>query len=792
MKPLRRLSFALLAVGCLLGLSSCGGSSGSGRTASADNGPPQIAIVLAKSTPAVTTGKITKLVTPLGAFAVGAKVEVPTLDAKSEAIVMATDKDGNIVMATLLSASQQSPDITASTTALTICRLMLGPLPTGVDHIKMNSAIQSAPEFSHLVSLVDAAFAAGILPQDYNGVGQSVSLVLSQATAQVKPVSATSAMAAGKLSTPTVTTPLPYIVETAGPFGVFNIKVTAANTSVLGADVSNGFPIQFAAYGTKADGSNALVPTGSDAKDGYVQLPASELYKFGTPVPVPGTGAAWNLTVRQTTATRHYNGRKLLADFIGAGIAVAGLDETRELCIPKIIATAVSPDSVAPWADASSGEDGWNYYMDYVSQGAQWKNIGETLYDCAKQSLTNLPAGAQQRVSDMVSSTTSTDFARRMAPIFTGASKLLKGLSKVEAVYETTNALTTGWAFFHYWNFSKTVGICGRTDAATVIANCAASLSLTPGTASVLVGDQKSFTANALDANGKPTLTPKNLVWSSSNPTVATIDPVTDIVTAVSASPTPVTITATDPVTGATGSATFKVGAVSASVSIAPQSIALGGTATLTWSSENATACTASGSWNGALATSGTHAVTPLATGTYNYGLSCDGPGGPALASTSLVVAQPPTGGTTYSYASKPFDLSIESTTPLAGRVLASVTFKRNMSVFSGTAYKADIASITMSVDGQPYGVTYTGDSNCLAGEFSFQNGEITKWWVNVHYDKTGCPVTETTDRRVYIWSDQSTPNFGTDAVNVYEDYDNVSGTVLAGATHSRGTWTRE
>jgi len=58
-------------------------------------------------------------------------------------------------------------------------------------------------------------------------------------------------------------------------------------------------------------------------------------------------------------------------------------------------------------------------------------------------------------------------------------------------------------------------------------------------------------------------------------------------------------------------------------LTLANTSIALGSSTTLTWSSVNATACTASGGWTGTLATSGTQTVTPTAAGTDTYSLIC-------------------------------------------------------------------------------------------------------------------------------------------------------------------------
>ncbi len=57
-----------------------------------------------------------------------------------------------------------------------------------------------------------------------------------------------------------------------------------------------------------------------------------------------------------------------------------------------------------------------------------------------------------------------------------------------------------------------------------------------------------------------------------------------------------------------------------------PPTVTSGGSSTLTWSSTNATSCTASGGWTGTKAISGTLAVTPSITTTYT--LTCSGPGG--------------------------------------------------------------------------------------------------------------------------------------------------------------------
>jgi len=73
-------------------------------------------------------------------------------------------------------------------------------------------------------------------------------------------------------------------------------------------------------------------------------------------------------------------------------------------------------------------------------------------------------------------------------------------------------------------------------------------------------------------------------------------------------------------------------------ISVSPTSITVGQSATLTWSSTNATACTASSAWTGAQATSGTLSVKPTAAGSLDYALACTGAGGSATGTAALTV----------------------------------------------------------------------------------------------------------------------------------------------------------
>lgn len=93
------------------------------------------------------------------------------------------------------------------------------------------------------------------------------------------------------------------------------------------------------------------------------------------------------------------------------------------------------------------------------------------------------------------------------------------------------------------------------------------------------------------------------------------------------------------------------------SLSANPASLTVGASSTLTWSSQNATACTASGGWTGDRATSGNASVTPTAEGPTSYTLSCTGAGGSGSATATVTATAAPV-----------------ATGSVSGRVLNTVT----------------------------------------------------------------------------------------------------------------------
>ncbi len=78
------------------------------------------------------------------------------------------------------------------------------------------------------------------------------------------------------------------------------------------------------------------------------------------------------------------------------------------------------------------------------------------------------------------------------------------------------------------------------------------------------------------------------------------------------------------------------------SLSAAPTTVATSASSTLTWTSTNATACTASGGWSGALATSGSRSTGPLSSSA-TYMITCTGAGGTGNTASLMVNVVPTT-----------------------------------------------------------------------------------------------------------------------------------------------------
>lgn len=145
-----------------------------------------------------------------------------------------------------------------------------------------------------------------------------------------------------------------------------------------------------------------------------------------------------------------------------------------------------------------------------------------------------------------------------------------------------------------------------------------------------------------------------------------------------------------------------------------PNSVATGGTTTLTWSSLDATSCTASGAWSGSKATSGSTSVGPL-NGTSTFTLSCLGSGGTTNQSATVqVVSQ----GPTISLSASPATISPSGTSVLSWSA-TNATSCTASGAWSGTK------SVSGSQTVGPLSASATYTLNCAGSGGTNQRSQI-------------------------------------------------------------------
>jgi hypothetical protein len=153
---------------------------------------------------------------------------------------------------------------------------------------------------------------------------------------------------------------------------------------------------------------------------------------------------------------------------------------------------------------------------------------------------------------------------------------------------------------------------CGSDSTGTGGRPAVASVTVTPSTASLMVGDTVRLAATVLAATGNDSagrvLTDRTVAWTSTNPSVATVSP-TGLVTGIAAHPTAATITAT--ADNVSGFAAITVHAVPTPVSFA--SVATGASHTCGRSQAGAALCWGNGEWGALGDGSRANAGTPQA-----------------------------------------------------------------------------------------------------------------------------------------------------------------------------------
>jgi uncharacterized protein (TIGR01370 family) len=201
----------------------------------------------------------------------------------------------------------------------------------------------------------------------------------------------------------------------------------------------------------------------------------------------------------------------------------------------------------------------------------------------------------------------------------------------------------------------------------------------------------------------------------------------------------PVVVTNPAPGGGASNAGSFSVNpaAPTASLSVSPASITLGNSATLTWSSANATSCTAGGAWSGTLATSGTQSVAPTLTslsipGTLTYTLTCENPAGTAATQgAELAVAYPTPTGPLSNVRSFEYVIAANTGTPGINSAIANSL--ADLVILSAYANEPPLDRIAADPTGTKLIFTYVdvAEASSILEPSLFNNGPLPSWFGN-------------------------------------------------------------
>ena len=140
-----------------------------------------------------------------------------------------------------------------------------------------------------------------------------------------------------------------------------------------------------------------------------------------------------------------------------------------------------------------------------------------------------------------------------------------------------------------------------------------------------------------------------------------------------------------------------------------------GDSATLNWSSSNATSCTASGAWSGSRGTTGNQSVSPSADSTYS--LSCSGAGGTVTDSVTIQVNQPPGPILNLSASATAIDSGDSATLNWSSSNATSCTASGAWSGSRGTTGNQSVAPTTDST----YTLSCTGNGDTVTDSVTIQ-----------------------------------------------------------------------
>lgn len=143
-----------------------------------------------------------------------------------------------------------------------------------------------------------------------------------------------------------------------------------------------------------------------------------------------------------------------------------------------------------------------------------------------------------------------------------------------------------------------------------------------------------------------------------------------------------------------------------------PLSLAVGGSVSLSWSTTNATSCTASGGWSGSKATAGTQSIAASAAGTATFTLGCTGAGGSISRSATVTITVPTP---TLTFTANPDTVTVGSSFALNWSTTNATACSASGSWSDGKATSGTENFTALSAGTRTYTLTCTGDGGSIS-----------------------------------------------------------------------------
>ena len=360
------------------------------------------------------------------------------------------------------------------------------------------------------------------------------------------------------------------------------------------------------------------------------------------------TGVSVSLSGAAATATATDSSGNFSFETLGAGSYTVAPSRTGYVFVPVSRAAVVAAASLTDMNFSATVNTGATYRIAGTVSGSvaagvvvtlNGSNVGSTITDASgNYSFAGLQSGTYTVnaalpgyvfttpliVSVASADSETNDFSSATAAAGTLALTAMSALpeAKVGSPYSSTvvQSISGGTAPYRYATGSLTAG----TPPLGMIVNPSGNLTGTPS-----VPGQYDFTVCAADSEGE---------MSSCEPTSITVVPAqTGQLPTVSLTASPITLTA-------------------------------GASTTLTWASQDATACTASGGWSGTQPVNGSIAVSP--TSTTSYTITCTNPYGSGHAAVLVTVQASGGGGTAPTVSLAPTSAQITAGSTLDAAVV--------------------------------------------------------------------------------------------------------------------------